>query len=194
MPQAAYPKRNWEPAAIKSVGTQIYCCLVAFDSRSAFRISRSIPQKGLPYLLSRLSAVCGLRAWPACQFVCHLGRPSKSVADITVPCTATAAGVEPRTGDRGRGRGHRQCVPGKDKATERTARFTRLGRQPQISEHVAVFGIKHMSKHMKGSRTRLGLALWPSLSRLFLSQALTPTPTPTPTRALALHVSRFNAH
>lgn len=64
MPQAAYPKRNWEPAAIKSVGTQIYCCLVAFDSRSAFRISRSIPQKGLPYLLSRLSAVGerGLRA------------------------------------------------------------------------------------------------------------------------------------
>lgn len=68
---------------------------------------------------------------------------------------------------------------GKDKATERTARFTRLGRQPQISEHVAVFGIKHMSKHMKGSRTRLGLSLWPSLSlsRRFLNQAPTPTPT-----------------
>lgn len=123
----------------------------------------------------RQSAVCGRRAWPACQFVCHLGRPSKSVADITVPCTATAAGVEPRTGDRGRGRGHRQCVPGKDKATERTARFTRLGRQPQISEHVAVFGIKHMSKHMKGSRTQLGLALWPSLS-FSLSLSAVPKP------------------
>lgn len=71
MPQAAYPKRNWEPAAIKSVGTQIYCCLVAFDSRSAFRISRSIPQKGLPYLLSRLSAVGGLRSVSvACVPVC----------------------------------------------------------------------------------------------------------------------------
>lgn len=143
--------------------------------RFAFRVSHFAFHSTKGATVFAVEAVGGLRAWPACQFVCHLGRPSKSVADITVPCTATAAGVEPRTGDRGRGRGHRQCVPGKDKATERTARFTRLGRQPQISEHVAVFGIKHMSKHMKGSRTQLGLALWPSLS-FSLSLSAVPKP------------------
>lgn len=74
----------------KSVGTQIYCCLLVAKPilRIAFRVARSTIHSTKGYRIccqTTTAAVAVAAALPACQFVWHLGRPSKNVADITVP-------------------------------------------------------------------------------------------------------------